>query len=403
MATPELQGSLASIETAFRENAAYGLPGAGELAGEAARELVYRTVSYVVTEDPVRPKFLWTYNAAREESGRRIPGTTFIESVDSLYRTVTLGKGYHYQVSGRIPENRAAYITFEVWNAAQGLNPKVAYVAHLQADRMDIAGDGSFVVSIGPEANDENQNHLQLPEGGWLILRESMADWSTQRPIENLEVTLLDEVDRPEPAFDELVARAVAVMPMSLAVYETYLHSMFSEDDSQLYIAFGNRLNSLRPKVPARGGDWGAVTGTMYDIPEDKALVVNIKSADADYFAIQLHDAWGRTLDPVYLTNRNKGLSALNPDGSVTYVLSQRDPGVANWLDTRGLQSGSLIIRWQGLDLPGGTQAELVHGAQLVSLDRLDSVLPATMARVDARQRQRELDVRKAAYGLRLR
>lgn len=404
METEELKKTLAAIEEKFRADPTYKLPGAAELAAEAAYTLVYRTVTYVIAEDPLRPIAHWSYNTGRVDSGKEIPSVSFIDSADSLYRMLTFGAGYHYEISGKMPENPAAYITFEAWNAPQGLKPTVEYVTHVQSDTMTIAEDGTFKVYAGPEENTDYDNYLHLPEGGWIYVRESTTDWARQRPIENLQVRVLDEVDRPPPTFEQLVERSVDVMQQSFNVYNTYLHKMFAEDDKDLYIAFGTKPNTLRPQVATRGGAWGCVTGTLYDIPADKALVVTMKTGDADYFAIQLHDAWGRALDPVYLTNRNKNGSAVNPDGSVTYVLSQRDPGVANWLDTRGYQSGSLIIRWQGLEVPAdGSPAELVHGAQLVSLSELEAALPAGIKKITAAEREEELAIRKAAFGLRLR
>lgn len=403
MDAPKIEAALKEIQKAYRADPAYQLPGAAAMADEAARELVYRTVTFVVTEDPLRPKFLWTYNATRDSSGKKIPGTTFIESVDSIYRVVTLGAGHHYEISGRMPPNAPAFVTFEVWNSAQGLQPTVKYVTHLQASTMKLRNDGSFTILAGPEPADGRDNYLHVPQGGWLLVRQSLSDWAAQTPIENLQVRTLDKIDRPAPTLAELDARAAEVMKMSFEVNRTYMRRMFEESNGNLYISFGNTLNSLKPTVATRGGAWGCVTGTLYDIPADKALVVTIKPEDSRYFAIQLHDAWGRTLDPIYMTNRNNSVSARNPDGSVTYVLSQKDPGVANWLDTRGNQSGSLIIRWQGLTLPAdGSPAALVKDAKLVALADLKSALPDGVPLEDAAGRQRELTWRKAAFERRL-
>jgi hypothetical protein len=36
-----------------------------------------------------------------------------------------------------------------------------------------------------------------------------------------------------------------------------------------------------------------------------------------------------------------------DPDGNIRFVVSERDPGVANWLETTGHSRGYLQIRWQ--------------------------------------------------------
>jgi hypothetical protein len=37
----------------------------------------------------------------------------------------------------------------------------------------------------------------------------------------------------------------------------------------------------------------------------------------------------------------------VDPDGMLRFVISERDPGVANWLETTGHPRGYLQIRWQ--------------------------------------------------------
>ena len=59
------------------------------------------------------------------------------------------------------------------------------------------------------------------------------------------------------------------------------------------------------------------------------------------------------------------------PDGLLRFVISERDPGVANWLECTGHRRGYVQIRWQRLtrDLgPGdGPRVEVVKLADLPS------------------------------------
>lgn len=54
------------------------------------------------------------------------------------------------------------------------------------------------------------------------------------------------------------------------------------------------------------------------------------------------------------------------PDGSVRIVIALKNPGVANWIDTRGHLEGPMIFRWSrtNLALPE-IQAEVVKLADL--------------------------------------
>ncbi len=185
---------------------------------------------------------------------------------------------------------------------------------------------------------------------------------------------------------------------MAVDVNRTYMHRMFEERNSEnLYIAFGNSLNHLGPAVTTRGGAWGYVTGTLYQLEDDRALVVTIDTDNARYFAIQLHDAWGRTLDPEFMTSRNNAASAVNPDGSVTYVIAAKDTGAANWLDTRGLGSGSVILRWQGITKTDDPAPALILDSRLVSLDALQTALPDRVPMMSEAGRAQELFNRRIA------
>jgi hypothetical protein len=70
-------------------------------------------------------------------------------------------------------------------------------------------------------------------------------------------------------------------------------------------------------------------------------------------------------------------------------VLSTRDPGVQNWLDTEGHSSGSLAYRWIWTkDMPTPT-------ATVVKLAELRAHLPADTPSFDAAQRSEQIRVRR--------
>lgn len=400
LASPSVKAAQKDVEAIYRADSIYRLPGAAAILGDAVRELLHQTATYVVTEDPQRPKLLWTYTAPRNG----YLGSRFIESVDSVYRVVTVGAGHRYEIRGRRPPDGPAYITFEVWNAAQGLAPEVKYVTHLEDDELVTDVAGRYTVTAGPEPREGRTNHLSVPQGGWIIIRESLSDWQRQSPSQEMSVRLVGEVTSPPPNFEALEQRLVQVMPQAAQIILTYMHRMFEEHSgANLYIAYGNRVNHLNPRVTTRGGAWGYVTGTTYQLADDEALLVTISSDDARYYAAQLHDPWGRTLDPMFLTNRNNSVSAPNADGSVTFAICGRDPGIANWLDTRGFGAGSIILRWQGIRHSDDASPALIRESALVPIDRLRKLPPVGVRTCSAAARQRELARRFAGYERRFR
>ena len=405
MQSPAVQDEQKKIEQLYRDDPIYQTPHAAETMEEAVRDVVFMTATYVATEDTQHPRLLWTFNAPRKSGGIDIPGTRFIESMDSIYRVVNVDATHHYELSGKILKDGPAFLVFEVWNAPQGLQPGVKYMGHITGSDLVLKKDGSFTLSVGPEPADGRKNYLQTAQGGWIIVRQSLSNWMRQSPIMGLKVKMLEKPDRTTPTLADLEKRLVEVLPQAANLNRTYMHKMFEvQNDAKLYIGFNNSLNHLNPAVATRGGAWGYVTGTKYLLQDDEALVITMKPDNAKYFSIVLHDAWGRTLDPYYMTNRNNSVSKPNPDGTVTYVISARDPGVANWLDTRGYGSGSVIMRWQGVTVSkDNSPAELITDSKVVSLNELKVSLPDGSPMVAGGGRCKELEWRKTAFERRLR
>jgi hypothetical protein len=91
----------------------------------------------------------------------------------------------------------------------------------------------------------------------------------------------------------------------------------------------------------------------------------------------------------------------VDPDGLMRFVISERDPGVANWLETTGHRRGYVQIRWQRLsrDLvpEDGPRAEVVPVADLPGLLPYDE-----QARITPKQYAERIAARQAAVAERM-
>src|SRR5262249_43824359 len=110
------------------------------------------------------------------------------------------------------------------------------------------------------------------------------------------------------------------------------------------------------------------------------------------------------TVTPDYVNNQsslNTATAIANPDGSYTWVISTTDPGVQNWIDTTGIDDGTLYVRWLGYSNPmdplNPANAPTIT-AQVVNLDDLNSVLPAGTATVTPEQRAEQIAQRATGY-----
>jgi hypothetical protein len=136
----------------------------------------------------------------------------------------------------------------------------------------------------------------------------------------------------------------------------------------------------------------------LFHLGDDQAMVVTVTLGDAGYFTTPITDAW--TITPDYRNHQsslNSSQAIPNPDGSYTLVISKTDPGVANWVDTAGLNQGSLFVRWQlpGTDPDAGPPTVT---SRVVRLADLPSALPPSTAHVTPEQRAQQLADRQHAY-----
>ena len=87
-----------------------------------------------------------------------------------------------------------------------------------------------------------------------------------------------------------------------------------------------------------------------YSLTEDEAMIVTVPVSEFAYQAIQIGSRWYISTDyEHHQTSLNKSQSHADPDGMFRYVVSERNPGMANWLETTGHPQGVMMLRWQRL------------------------------------------------------
>jgi hypothetical protein len=158
-------------------------------------------------------------------------------------------------------------------------------------------------------------------------------------------------------------------------------------------------VNTMTEPRPTPGGLATQFSSAgHYDLGDDQVMIVTVPAADrgvAPYQGIQLGSLWYVSLDYIsHQTSLNADQARIDPDGRMRFVISERDPGLANWLERTGHARGYVQIRWQRLsrDLgpDDGPQVEVVPFADLAArLPYYESarVTPAEFAaRIAARQ-----------------
>jgi hypothetical protein len=294
-----------------------------------------------------------------------------LDNPDTLYFHAYLRDDAEYVVTGR--RGTTADLSFQV---LKGDYSPVEVPDSLSAfdDRaIDIAADGSFELRFGPgRAAGAGPGYFTLGAGSsMLLVREVYSDWSAERRG-TISIRREDRAgSAPPPADTPALAKRYAVAgKILLSRLRTFL--AFPE---WFYLA--EPVNTMTAPRSTPGGLATQFSSAgHFDLGEDQAMIVTVPAAGgttAPYQGIQLGSMWYVSLDYInHQTSLTADQARIDPDGRLRFVISERDPGVANWLELTGRRRGYVQIRWQRLtrDLTpdDGPQVAVVSFAEIPGL-----------------------------------
>ena len=134
-----------------------------------------------------------------------------------------------------------------------------------------------------------------------------------------------------------------------------------------------------------------------YELNADEALVVEAKVPDkCTYWSIILTNDIYETTDWVNNQSSLNGTQAhVDRDGIFRAVVSAKDPGVPNWLDTAGYATGAVQGRWTECS------AQPIPTVHKIALADVRKSLPADTPTVTTAQREQTIRERRMQAQLR--
>lgn len=289
-----------------------------------------------------------------------------LDNPDTLYFSARIRDDAEYVVSGQ--RGTTADLSFQVMNG--DYTPSQAPDSLTAFDDRDfaIAGDGSFELRFGPGKRDAARNEFALgPGAAMLLVREVYSDWTNERPG-TLRIQRVDRAGAAPPAATaESMARRYAIAGKILvSQIKTFL-----QFPKWFYLDLPvNTLTEPRLTPGGLATQYSAVG--HYDLREDQAMIVTAPASDAPYQGIQLGSMWYISMDFVnHQTSLTSAQARVDADGRMRFVISERDPGIANWLECTGHKRGFVQLRWQrlarALTPADGPAVEVVPFADLPS------------------------------------
>lgn len=339
--------------------------------------------------DPNYPRVIHTYTQPHQAHGVAIPGSRWGgNNPDNAYRIIPIDGTAHYRLDGRRIGSGPADVSFTL----TGDYETTTTLGLLTSRDLKTNPDGTFTITLDPDPANGRPNHIQTkPNTLFLYIRDTMSDWRQKPNV--LAIHRLDPPTAPPRTDDQAAAIAAAAMIAGQAQVYYYVK-----------VAHGTP-NSFEPFPKSAGAGGGLVTqrSTMSDaiLGDDDALVITLQPGGAAYYSLVAHDWWFITRDVTrYQSSLANGQSRPNADGTTTYVMSEKDPGVFNWIDPGRVRNPIMLIRLQGL--PASPTLEPWVKTRLVKLSQLKSELPAGTRWVTPAERAAQLAERKAEYEARL-
>jgi hypothetical protein len=268
-----------------------------------------------------------------------------LDNPDTLYFHAYLRDDAEYVVTGR--RGTTADLSFQVLAGDYTPVEVPDSVAAFDDREIDIDEDGSFEIRFGPSRADGRRNYFTLAEdSAMLVVREVFSDWTREKPG-SLRIHRADRLGQAPPPIDtDLMAKRYAVAgKLLLGRLRTFL--AFPE---WFYLQLP--VNTMTEPRTTPGGlttQYSAVG--HYELDDDEVMVVTVPAAaDVPYQGIQLGSMWYISLDYInHQTSLTAHQARTDPDGNLRFVISERDPGLTNWLERTGHRRGYVQIRWQRL------------------------------------------------------
>lgn len=340
-----------------------------------ARNIALGLQFHLENNDPAHPELLHYFDPLRKQGG---------DNSDALYVGAPINGEHSYRISGQ--RGNAAY--FAVTVLEDGDTPWGGAVVGSLIDReIAVDDDGHFEIVLSPD--EHPGNWIKTSPGSWRVtVRQFFADWEGEQAM----AARIDRLDASEPKPEPTPAQIETGLAASANWVQT--STLYWADMIDKWRERPNQFLSYRQlddnAIDATPG--GEPLICYWRLPPEEVLIVRVTPPPADYWAVEFGNYWWETMDYRYrLCSTNCHQAVLEDDGELVLVVSHRDPGTPNWLDTSSHEEGYITVRWIGAEHYPSPTCLQVPAAQLTQH------LPAGHASWTPQQRQQQLTTRRAA------
>ncbi|HEX8055814.1 MAG TPA: hypothetical protein VF481_04090 [Novosphingobium sp.] len=402
LADPEVKAAQARVKAALAQTeigkTADGAARIEEVVAQWTNSLTFKELLV----DRPQPVVLWgTDDTPRTWLGHTLGGVgTSGDNPDHIYRSSAVDGSGRYELVGKFDPARRP-VQFVVASSAlipedqiKSLNANSAGLGGkttVLSDRdLKVGADGTFRIAIGGPAPTDGTPYIALDPGTIGVgFRDVLSDWDRQQPA-SLTIRRLDSQATKPLDRGDLKRRVIERLGSYVRFWSAFPNSWFG----------GLQPNTISKAVPREGG-WGYLAGLRFSLKPDEAILVTTTRGGAQYQGIQVTDPWMIAADGRrHLTSLNPTQVKADADGTFSFVIAARDPGVANWLDTAGLHDGYAVLRWQNF-AAASTGEGLLRDFKVIKL--ADAAKVPGIATITPEERRAQVAGHAASYTKRAR
>jgi hypothetical protein len=311
---------------------------------EFAMHSLQHALQFWLEADPVRPRFHRWFTPNKKLLG---------DNPDTVYYGTVIDPTRSYRIRGNIADACYTSFTVEVGTAGGTMSQKLGHT--LNDDQFDVDAAGNFELIASPAGNGPNWLRLD-PEAGSITTRHYF-EWKRCAALDsNLHVPLsIEPLDDPGPPAvpddDAVAANIRRVITFLRSVTVDWGHTPMPPGAIPWVSAEPNAFTN----PPAHDGNLAigyAATDNIYRsarwaLEPDEALEIRGMWPRCRFANIVLFNNHMQTLPyDRRQVSLNRVQTQVEDDGSFRMVLAHSDPGVPNWLDTRGLHHGTMFWRF---------------------------------------------------------
>jgi len=317
-----------------------------------------------------------------------------LDAPDCLYLYASIGRDRCYRIHGHRGSANHLDIQINYGHFCEGDISAWGTSASISGDELELEADGSFELWLG--GKQRSTNYLPLAENAeFVLVRQYFDDWDRERPADLSIERVGGEIAAVSPTPVQVEARLERLsrwIARGGALWQAMSRGFLALPPNSLVVHRGDASD-------ARAGMKGQVYCLgNFSCAADQAVVLEFELPPCRHLSIGLANGFWESLDyACRQTSLNRHQATVDADGLLRVVIAHRDPGVPNWLDTTGLERGTLAVRLLG--------AATVPEPRLRAVPWTDlrRYLPAGTASVGPDERRRVLERRRAAVERRFR